>query len=184
MSILIQIRTFLQSHQVTHWQYLLLGFFLAIISSISWFYMAAIFQLQLAIFAILIGLIQGLLAYLFMSKKGEVSKVFFALLFSFFAYFLGKYLLFEHFDDWYLSAYIDKSTVNFELVMFYLTHIDFISLNLFFTQYFSVFSVYDVIWISLLILGNQQYYFFDFNYNNQDGSLPKSSRKFGKRRFE
>jgi hypothetical protein len=176
-------RNFIQRNGAKHWQYLTLGFTLSFLSAILWFYVMVRVGIEFGIITILIGGIQGILAYLFMKQKGEAPKVFFAFLFSFFAYFLGKYLYFEHYFDWYLSAYIDKSVLNTELLRFYLANINYESINLFISEFNNIFSPVDILWVILIIFSNLQFLFY--NFEKHSINTPNAHRKtFQKRRFE
>jgi len=183
MKTLNKLRNILHKLDIRNWQYL----FIALISSVSlailWFYLQAISSINLGFLTIIFGIVQGLIAYLFMEEKGQANKVFFSLFFSILSLFLAKYLLFEHLYDWYLSAYIDKSIIDFQLITFYLTAFNMDSLMLFTDQISLVFDISDILWISMILLFSIQYIILDFSKTEviEDSEI---RHKFRKRRFE
>jgi hypothetical protein len=183
MKTLNKLRNSLHKLDIRNWQYLFLASSFSIILSLLWFYLQAISKVNLGFLSIIFGIIQGLLAYFFMEEKGQANKVFFSLFFSVFSLFLAKYLLFEHLYDWYLSAYIDKSIVNFQLIVFYLNAFNMDSLMLFTDQISLVFDVWDIIWISIILLSSLQYIILDFTELKADEDS-ELRHKFRKRRFE
>lgn len=183
MRFLNSFRNTLHKTDIRNWHYLILSFSSSVIFGILWFYFSAKSEYNLNFLIIISGIIQGLLAYLFMEEKGQANKVFFSLLFSTLSVFIGKYLLFEHLYDWYLSAYVDKTEVSFGLIAFYFSAFNMDSLFLFVDQIALVFSAYDIIWISIMLLFSIQYIVLDFSKNEtkQDGII---RHKFNKRRFD
>jgi len=183
MKTLNKLRNNLHRLDVRNWQYLFLASTFSVLLAILWFYLQANSKINLSFLLIIFGITQGLLAYFFMEEKGQANKVFFSLFFSVLSLFLAKYLLFEHLYDWYLGAYIDKSIVNFQLIVFYLTAFNMESLMLFNDQISLVFDIWDIIWISLILLFSLQYIVLDFSEAkiDEDSEL---RHKFKKRRFE
>jgi len=96
---------------------------------------------------------------------------------------LGKYLVFEHLYDWYLSAYIDKSEVSINLIAFYFSSFNMESLKLFIDQINTVFSFVDIIWIIIMLILSIQYTVLDFSKNRKEED-EEIRHKFRKRRFE
>ncbi len=183
MDTIFTLRKTLQNINVKHWQYLFLGTIISISSAIFWFYYSIIIGINLNIIIILSALIQGFIAYLFMEVKGEARKIFFSLLFSFLSFFIGKYLFYEHYYDWILNAYIDKTVINKDLVIFYLKEINIKSIGLFMTNISKVFSLIDILWVALIVLFSLIYMFLPFEEHKI--STPQNMRKmFRKRRFE
>jgi len=183
MKTLNKLRNNLHKLDIRNWQYLFLASTSSISLAILWFYLQAISGLNLGFLTIIFGMTQGLLAYLFMEEKGQANKVFFSLFFSVLSLFLAKYLLFEHLYDWYLSAYIDKSIIDFQLITFYLSAFNMDSLMLFTNQISLVFDFYDILWTSIILLFSIQYIILDFSENKiiDDSEI---RHKFRKRRFE
>jgi hypothetical protein len=177
------LRQFLQNRNVKHWQYLFLASITSISSAIFWFYYSAIMEIDLTLVVLISALVQGFLAYIFMEEKGEARKVFFSLLFSLFSFFLGKYLFYEHYYDWFLNAYIDKTVINKELVVFYLSAINIESLQLFVTNISSVFSFMDMLWLSIIVLFSLLYLFLPFE-EHVVTSQENPRKMFHKRRFD
>ncbi|RLD44517.1 MAG: hypothetical protein DRI86_07295 [Bacteroidetes bacterium] len=178
-----RLRNTLQRFGVTNWQYLLISSTVSVFLAVLWFYFEIISGNSLAFAVIVFGLINGLLAYLFMEEKGQANKVFFSIVFTAFAFMLGKYLMFEHLYDWYLSAYIDKANLSFELIAFYFYSFNMESLFLFVDQISLVFNLVDLIWISIMFLLSIQYLFLDFSVSTTRKSN-EIRHKFRKRRFE
>jgi len=176
-------RNFLQGIGVTNWQYLLLAVFSSTILAVLWFYLEIISGNKLGFLVVIFGLNNGILAYLFMEEKGQSNKVFFSLLLSTFSLMLGKYLVFEHLYDWYLSAYIDKSEVSINLIAFYFSSFNMESLKLFIDQINTVFSFVDIIWIIIMLILSIQYTVLDFRKNRKEED-EEIRHKFRKRRFE
>lgn len=177
------LRNLLQKYGVKHWQYLVLALSFSFFSAITWFSLTVRTGMELGFLTVLIGGIQGILAYLFMSEKGEPKKVFFALFFSISAFLLGKYLYFEHYYDWYLTAYIDKSEFDFDLILFYVRNINIGSLQLFISEAANVFSLYDILWVILIIISSLQFVFYNFE-KDKPNLINSHRKKFRKRRFE
>ncbi len=183
IKLLNNIRNIVQNLGVTNWQYLLISFISSLFLAILWFYLEIISNNTLDFLIIIFGIINGLLAYLFMEEKGQANKVFFSILFSSMAYMLGKYLIFEHLYDWYLSAYIDKSEISLSLISFYFSSFNMESLQLFVNQITQVFSLSDVIWVVIMLLFSIQYLVLDFSIPNIEADTT-IRHKFRKRRFE
>lgn len=180
---LLAFRNLLQKRNIKHWQYLIISPLLSFFAAIFWFYYSVLININFAVFPILAALLQGIISYVFMEEKGEARKVFFSLLFSFFTFFLGKYLFFEHYYDWYLNAYVDKSELDISLVVFYLKAINIDGLQLFVSQISSIFSASDFLWITIIILFSLVYLFLPFEETK--AKPEQNSRKiFHKRRFE
>ena len=175
-------RNILQKLGVTNWQYLLLSLVSSIFLSVLWFYLEIISGNKLSFAVIIFGFVNGLLAYLFMEEKGQANKVFFSILFTAFAFMLGKYLMFEHLYDWYLSAYVDKSSISFSLISFYFATFNMDSLLLFVDQISLVFNKLDLLWTIIMILLSIQYIFLDFS-KEQEVEDDEIRHKFRKRRF-
>jgi len=175
-------RNTLQKLGVTNWQYLLLSLTSSIFLSVLWFYIDIKNDNNLGFLVVIFGLNNGVLAYLFMEEKGQANKVFFSIILSLFAFMLGKYLVFEHLYDWYLSAYVDKTDLSFELIIFYFTSFNMESLFLFVDKITSVFSFLDIIWIIIMLLLSILYTTLDFSTNEED-STEEIRHKFKKRRF-
>jgi len=183
MNQLFAIRQFFQKNNVKHWQYILLGLLMSIFSGIFWYYSTAITEINFIVIPLVASLIQGFLAYVFMEEKGEARKVFFSVLFSFLTFFLGKYLLFEQYYDWFLNAYVDKNDIDIGLILFYFKAINIESLQLFTSHYSLIFSGTDFIWISIILMFSVLYLFMPFEEKNT--YIEQSPRKtFRKRRFE
>ncbi len=183
MNTILSIRKYLQNNDAKHWQYLFLGFIISISTALFWTFISLKSNINIIALPLAASLAQGFIAYLFMSKKGEARKVFFALLFSYLTFFLGKYLLFEHYYDWYLTAYIDKNIVNWNLIIFYLKATNIESLQLFFSHLSLEFTIIDILWISIITLFSLLYFFIPFEDQNTD--IVQNSRKiFRKRRFD
>lgn len=183
MNKLFAIRQLFQRNNVQHWQYLLLGFIISISTALFWYYYTALTKMNFIVIPLLAALIQGFLAYLFMKTKGEARNVFFSLLFSFLGFFLGKYLLFEQYYDWFLNAYVDKTQINLSLILFYLKTINIESLRLFTSHFSLIFSTIDLLWISIILIFSLLYLFMPFEERNT--YIEKNPRKtFRKRRFE
>lgn len=176
-------RKYLQVHNVKHWQYLMLGFLTSIFCAILWYYYSVITEIDFIVIPLIAALMQGLLAYLFMETKGEARKVFFTLVFSFFTYFLGKYLLFEQYYDWFLNAYVDKNHIDLSLILFYFKTINIESIQLFIAQSSLMFTVKDFLWIGIIFIFSLLYLVlpFDKKYNIESHN---HSKMFRKRRFE
>jgi len=183
IKLLNRIRNFIQNLGPTNWQYLLLTFISSLFLSVLWFYLEILSDNKLGFLVILFGVNNGLLAYIFMEEKGQVNKVFFSLLFTIFAFMLGKYLVFEHLYDWYLSAYIDKSELTIKLITFYFSSFNMESLMLFISEISSVFCIMDILWLIIMILFSIQYLALDFN-KNEEIIDEEIRHKFRKRRFE
>lgn len=180
---LLAFRNLLQKRNIKHWQYLIISSLLSFFTAIFWFYYCALININIVVFPLLAALLQGFIAYVFMEEKGEARKVFFSLFFSFFTFFLGKYLFFEHYYDWYLTAYIDKNEINTSLVLFYLKAINIESLQLFVSGISSVFSLSDFFWVAIIILFSLLYLFLPFEETKTQ--TEQNPRKiFHKRRFE
>ncbi len=177
------LRTTFQKLHPKHWQYLILASLFSFFSGLLWFYFSAITKINLGILIILFGLIQGFLAYLFMNKKGEAPIVFFSLFFSLLSLFIGKYLFFEQYYDWFLSAYVDKSALNIDLIIFYFHSINIESLQLFREHIPQLFSFADIFWTLLMIALSLQYLALTF-----EPIKPKEEETnriiFRKRRFD
>jgi len=177
-----QLRNTLQKLGVTNWQYLLLSLTSSIFLSVLWFYLDIKNDNNLGFLVIIFGLNNGILAYLFMEEKGQANKVFFSIIFTLFAFMLGKYLIFEHLYDWYLSAYIDKTNLSFELIIFYFTSLNMESLFLFIDQIALVFSSTDLIWVIIMLLSSILYMALDFSIIEEE-TTEEMRHKFKKRRF-
>jgi len=175
-------RNILQKLGVTNWQYLLLSLISSIFLSVLWFYLEIKSDNNLNFLIIFFGLNNGILAYLFMEEKGQANKVFFSITFTAFALMLGKYLIFEHLYDWFLSAYIDKTDLSFELIIFYFSSFNMESLFLFVDQIALVFSFIDIIWIIIMLLSSLLYIVLDFNIKEEE-TTEEIRHKFKKRRF-
>lgn len=169
---------------LVHWQYLLLASILSVFGGVLWSYISIRFQLELGIVVAIIGIIQGLLAFLFMKEKGEPRLILYALLFSLISFFLGKYLIYVHYYDWVLSGAIDKSNLSISLLIFYIQAIDYGSIRDFFIFFSENISLYDILWITILVATSMEYKLLfpsrkDSSSNKQKpGSGRRISRRF------
>jgi hypothetical protein len=151
---IVKLRFWAQNVGIQHWQYLLIALIIAVIGSVGWFYIAVFSGYELGFISAIPAFLLAILSYACMSEQGEARKVFFSIFFSFLAFFIGKYLLFEHYHDWYISAYIDKSVINLDLLIFYFTAFNFESLKLSVSSFPILFSMLDIVWILAIILLN------------------------------
>jgi heme/copper-type cytochrome/quinol oxidase subunit 4 len=149
VSIAFRIKNFLRAKGLmVHWQYLVLAVSLSIATGFLWALASILTRAELLFIPVIVALIQGFLAFLYMPAKGEARYVFYAIVFSLFAYFLGKYLLYIHYYDWMISAVVDKSKVDSGLLFFYLRTSDYESFKAFLHFFKSNASVFD--WLTIL----------------------------------
>lgn len=177
------VREFIQRSGAKHWQFLFLSFIISVTGGVLWFYATAIMNIQMAPIGIIAVILQSQIAYFYMIKKGEARKVFFSLVFAFFTFFLGKYLFFEHYYDFYLEAYIDRSIVTSDHIIFYFSEINWGSIFLFFDSLPQFITIGDIITLLLMILATQQYIYLPFS-KTEHKEESNSRVKFKKRRFD
>ena len=176
-------REFIQRSGAKHWQFLFLSFIVSFVGGVLWFYATAVTDIQMAPIGILAVIIQSQIAYFYMLKKGEARKVFFSLVFAFFTFFICKYLFFEHYYDFYLEAYIDRSIITFDHIVFYFSAINWESIFLFFDSLPLFITIGDIITLLLMILATQQYIYLPFTKKEHKKDANNRIR-FKKRRFD
>jgi len=166
-----------------HWQYLVLASMISFFGVFLWAYLSILFNVELGVIAVFLGAIQGVLAFLYMEEKGDPRLIFYSLVFSLLSFFLGKYLLYVHYYDWILSGVVDKNNVNFSLLLFYLRVISYDSIGQFIDFFKAQFTLYDMLWIVLIIASSMEYLLFYGNQrnNNQPPSQKKSGRRIQRR---
>ena len=166
-----------------HWQYLVLASMISFFGVFLWAYLSILFNVELGVIAVFLGAIQGLLAFVYMEEKGDPRLIFYSLVFSLLSFFLGKYLLYVHYYDWILSGVVDKNNVNFSLLLFYLRVISYDSIGQFIDFFKAQCTLYDILWIVLIIASSMEYLLFYGNQrnNNQPPSQKKSGRRIQRR---
>ncbi|RUA32377.1 MAG: hypothetical protein DSY76_00530 [Bacteroidetes bacterium] len=169
----------LEKDMLKHWQYLVLASVISFFGAIFWAFLSMVYDVEFGIVAVLIGAIQGLLAYVYMEERGDPRLIFYSLVFSLMSFFLGKYLLFVHYYDWILSGVVDKSDVNFSLLLFYLRVISYDSIGQFVDFFKSNYTSYDILWIVLIVASSLEYLLFYGNQHNDNN--PPSQKKSGRR---
>jgi hypothetical protein len=182
-ALLAKIRQAMQLKGVARWQYLLLASVFSLFASVAYLFAEISTGVNMGIITVAGAALQGILAYLFMNKKGEAGLVFFSLVFSLFSFILGKYLIFEHHYDWFLSAYIDKSELSLSLVIFYIQAINLDSMKLFIAEGGVLFSFVDFIFMITIIAFAMLHLILDFNIATEK-PLNAGRKKFNKRRFD
>ena len=118
-----------------------------------------------------------------MAEKGEARKVFLSLFFVFITFFLGKYLIFEHYYDFYLGAYIDRTTISWNLISFYFSALNFESLFLFTDQMSNFMGVGDIVILMATLLLTLIYKVLPFELNITDDKESAKRVRFNNRRF-
>ena len=167
-----------------HWQFLLLLVILSVVSAVLGFYCQVLYGYNLLFISIIISAFaQASISYFYMRVKGEASKVFFSLLFSAFTFFLAKYLLFEHYYDFFLEAYIDRSFISWNHIIFYFHALSFDSVFLFVNQMKNFMSVADVFVLVIMLLTSFVYLVLPFNSNIANIYNKNKRVRFNKRRF-
>ena len=139
------------------WQYLVLAILLSFFGTFFWVYNAIDTSSEFSFIVILLAFIQGFLAFFFMNEKGDPRLIFYSLVFSFFTYFLGKYLLYVHYYDWVISGVVDKDQLSYSLLFFYFKAVEMASIEAFLSQYKSVFTLLEGFILLLLTLPTGQY---------------------------
>ena len=183
-NLLFQLKTALNEKGILkHWQYLVLASVISFFGAFLWAYLSILFNAEFGVIAVFLGAIQGVLAYVYMEEKGDPRLIFYSLAFSLMSFFLGKYLLYVHYYDWILSGVVDKNNVNFSLLLFYLRVISYDSIGQFIDFFKAQFTVYDLLWIVLIIASSLEYLLFYGNQqnNNQTPSQKKSGRRIQRR---
>jgi len=168
-----------EKDMLKHWQYLVLASVISFFGALFWAFLSMFYDVEFGIVAVLIGVVQGLLAYVYMEEKGDPRLIFYSLVFSLMSFFLGKYLLFVHYYDWILSGVVDKSDVNFSLLLFYLRVISYESIGQFVDFFKSNYAIYDILWIVLIVASSLEYLLFYGNQHNDNN--PPIQKKSGRR---
>ena len=184
MSKLFIIRNFIQQHDAKHWQFLVLTIIISILGSIISLYGKVflgsfIFYLSLLITSLFISLF----SYFYMHKKGEASKVFFSLSFAVFTFFLSEYLVFEHYFDFFLEAYIDRSILSLNHIAFYYRAISFDSVFYFVNQMPNFIGIFDFLILVLMLVIALLYLVLPFDNCTQNTDSENKRVRFNNRRF-
>lgn len=169
---------------LVHWQYLVLASLLSFFGGTIWALISITYDVELSAIAAILGVIQGFLAFIYMREKGDPRLITYSILFSLLGLFIGKYISYVHYYDWVISGVVDKSEVTFSLLFFYIQSIDYVSVSDFFSYYKDSFSVYDFLWIAIIITSSMEYQLFYHNeeINPQDRKNKRSGRRI-RRRF-
>ncbi|MCK5846219.1 MAG: hypothetical protein KAG84_02190 [Bacteroidales bacterium] len=184
MSFLLKVRNYVQQNEALHWQYLLLVLLLSVFGAVSAFYLQVLYGYYLIyIISFLSVFMQSIVSYLFMVEKGEARKIFFNLLFAAFTFLLAKYLIFEHYYDYFLEAYIDRSYISIDHIIFYFRELNFDSIFMFVDNMPNFMSIFDYVFLVILLIITVLYKMLSFS------DLPNISEdrvkrvRYNKRRF-
>jgi len=186
VNIVFKLKYFLERKaMLEHWQYMVLALSFSLLGGLLWAYISILYHFEFGVIAALIGLVQGFLAFLYMKEEGDPRLIFYSFVFSIMSFFLGKYLMFVHYYDWVIGGVIDKKSVDFSLVLFYLRAISYDSIGDFLNFYKEHFDFYDILWLTIITASSIEYKFFYSQYdNNQKPSNgPTTSRRRIRRRF-
>jgi len=146
-------RNFIQVNESLNWQYLLLLLLLSILGSVWGFYLQVVYGFNLLyIVSVFSIILQALLTYCYMKENGEARKIFFSLFFAAVTFFIGKYLIFEHYYDYFLEAYIDRSTISWEHITFYFKALNFDSVFLFVDNMSNFMGIGDIILFIIMLV--------------------------------
>ncbi len=178
-------RSFIQANESLNWQYLLLLLLLSILGSIWGFYLQVVYGFNLLYIVYVFSvLLQALLTYFYMKENGEPRKIFFSLFFAAVTFFLGKYLIFEHYYDFFLEAYIDRSTMSWEHIFFYFKALNFDSVFMFVDNMSNFMGIDDIIvFIIMLVIALLPSFMpiDNVELNNDEGKTKRI--RYNKRRF-
>ena len=184
MNFLLLIRNFIQRNDAKHWQFIVLSFVFTFLGSVYAFFLDTKYGFNILYITLIISSIfQALISYFYMVEKGEARKVFLSLFFVFITFFIGKYLIFEHYYDFYLGAYIDRTTISWSLISFYFSALNFESLFLFTDQMKNFIGVGDIIVLLGILIITLIYKVLPFELNIIDDKESVKRVRFNNRRF-
>ena len=177
------LRRFLINKDLQHsWIYLFLGLILSFGIGLFMAHQSIKWGTYLNFILVISAYIQGFMAYLFMREKGEPGKVFYSLIFSLFAFFLARYLLYVHYYDWLVSGVVNKEENTYSLLLFYIKIADYSSIRDFFSFFKSQISFNDILILLLIISGSLEYMLF-FGAGNNGGDSSQGNQVQGGRRI-
>jgi len=184
MDFLQSIRNFIQRNEAKHWQFIVLSIMLSFVGSVYAFFLEAKYGFNLLYITLVItSLFQSIISYIYMKEKGEARKVFLSLFFVFLTFFLGKYLIFEHYYDFYIGAYVDRSSISWSLISFYFSALNFEGLFLFIDQMNNFIGKGDVAMLLVILLITLLYKIMLFDNKASNNQESNKRVRFNNRRF-
>jgi len=185
MKSLLNIRNFIQRNEAKHWQFIVLVLFLSVAGAVlALFLQVKVLTFLYPVIIIITSILQSLISYFFMKEKGEANKVFITLLFVFILFFLNRYLYFEHFYDFYLEAYIDKSILSWSLLIFYFKSLNFEGVFLFVDQMPNFMELMDYVLLVAILIITMIYQILPFENTFSKNTNKKTKRiRFKERKF-